>query len=299
MTPALTAIAQAQDGAWTWRQAVESGYAPSTVSDLVTRGEWLRLQRRVYADAAVAPAPRRAVRAALLSIGPAATASHVTAAQLWRLELARSRPTLHVTVPVSRTRAHARGVVVHRAWLTPGEVADVGLPVSTPVRTVLDLARSLPMAEAVATGDSALRAGLVRAKQLEDAVSALAGTPAARTARDVVGLLDPAAGSVLESLLRVTLHQGGLPSPRTQYVVRDADGRFTARVDFAYPAAGLVLEADGLAHHGSREQFVADRRRQNLLVHAGWRVLRFSYADIAEHPDRVVAEVRAALAAAA
>jgi len=58
----------------------------------------------------------------------------------------------------------------------------------------------------------------------------------------------------------------------------------------------IVLEVDGMAWHSSADRFQRDRSRQNALVNAGWLVLRFTWADLTERPDTVLAEVRLATA---
>ncbi len=100
---------------------------------------------------------------------------------------------------------------------------------------------------------------------------------------------------MLESLCRVRLVQAGLPAPDTQRVVRGRGGRRTGRVDVAWPQHRLVVETDGFAFHADRRSYGADRRRGNVLVLAGWRVLRFSWEDVVERPQDVVAAVREAL----
>ena len=110
-------------------------------------------------------------------------------------------------------------------------------------------------------------------------------------------LVDPLSGSVLETLLRVLLHLAGLPAPETQHEVHEADGSFVARVDFAWPGARLVVEADGFAFHSDRAAYRSDRRRVNALERLGWRVLRPSWEDVRHHPEEVVRTVRACLAA--
>ncbi|MGH9224336.1 MAG: endonuclease domain-containing protein [Acidimicrobiales bacterium] len=67
-------------------------------------------------------------------------------------------------------------------------------------------------------------------------------------------------------------------------------------VDLAYPARRLAIELDGVTAHGGN-RFQTDRTRQNAPVLAGWTVLRFTWADVTERPDRVVAAIRLALAA--
>lgn len=99
----------------------------------------------------------------------------------------------------------------------------------------------------------------------------------------------------METRLRWLLIQADLPKPDVQTDLRDSEERFIGRADLYYPRARLVLEYDGGNH---RERLVEDDRRQNLLINAGFRLLRFTAADIHHHPGIVVAQVREALGAA-
>lgn len=67
-------------------------------------------------------------------------------------------------------------------------------------------------------------------------------------------------------------------------------------MDVAYLEFRLVIELDGFGSHGTREAFQSDRERDRKLVAAGWRIVRFTWADIQERPERAVAELRALLA---
>jgi very-short-patch-repair endonuclease len=96
----------------------------------------------------------------------------------------------------------------------------------------------------------------------------------------------------METRLRWLLIQAGLPKPEVQTDLRDSSANFVGRADLYYPAARLVVEYDGGNH---RERLVTDDRRQNLLANAGYRLLRFTAADVYQHPDVVVAQVRASL----
>jgi hypothetical protein len=100
----------------------------------------------------------------------------------------------------------------------------------------------------------------------------------------------------METRLRWLLIQAGLSRPDVQTDLRDGAAKFVGRADLYYPAARLVLEYDGANH---RERMVDDNRRQNLLINAGYRLLRFTSADIHNRAGIVVAQVRAALASKA
>jgi very-short-patch-repair endonuclease len=230
-------------------------------------------------------------------IGPWSAVSHQSAARVWGIELVEPGGE-HVTVPRNRGRVHLPGWTVHRADLASDEVEMRGdIRATTPVRTVLDLARLLPFAQAVVAADSALRQSLFSLEVLLSTVAAVVGRGAGRV-RALGSAVDPASGSVLESMLRVLLVGHGLGPTYTQWPILDGE-RFIARVDFAWPAARLVVEADGFAYHSDRASYRHDRERLNDLERLGWRVLRFTWEDVVGRPDYVVAMVRAVLEGAA
>jgi len=89
------------------------------------------------------------------------------------------------------------------------------------------------------------------------------------------------------------LRQAGVTGWRTNVPLRVA-GRLYF-VDIAFRGARLAVEVDGRLHEREADLFESDRWRQNALVQAGWRVLRFTWAMLVDHPDVFVAEVLAAL----
>ena len=62
-------------------------------------------------------------------------------------------------------------------------------------------------------------------------------------------------------------------------------------------APGTDHEVDGFAFHTDPETFERDRRKQNALVLAGYQVLRFTWLDLTEYPERVLALVQRAISA--
>jgi hypothetical protein len=135
---------------------------------------------------------------------------------------------------------------------------------------MLDLRGRLPRQEFLVLADQALRLKLGRF----DNLAAPAESP-------------------METRLRWLLPQAGLPCPEVQVDLHDSAGRFVGRADLYYPAARLVIEYDGANH---RDRLVEDNRRQNLLFRAGFRLLRFTAADLGQHPETIVALVRNTLA---
>ena len=108
---------------------------------------------------------------------------------------------------------------------------------------------------------------------------------------------DAVPASILESDFASLVEAFGLPRPCRQWPVRDEGGRVLARVDFAYPAARLVIEIDSLRHHAGPQDWRDDLQRQNVVMARGLRVLRFTAGDLRLRPDQVNATIRTALQA--
>jgi alpha-1,2-mannosyltransferase len=189
--------------------------------------------------------------------------------------------------------AKRRGLAVRQAALLPAEVCEVdGLRVTTPMRTAYDLGRRLDLVEAVAAVDALARIGRFAPSML---LNGPVGARGRRRLREVVGLADPLAESVMETRLRILLVLGGLPRPVAQFPVIDADGVVRARVDLAYPAARLALEYDG-AHHFTAESSRRDRQRDLALDDLDWQTMRFTVDDVLRTPGDTVRRVRHRLA---
>lgn len=230
---------------------------------------------------------------------PGAALSHESALRAHGVALPEASDRQRITVPRNWSHVALDGWEVVRRDLLPHEtvVLSDGLRATTLTRSLVDQVPELSLAQGVALADSLLREKLLTAAVLADVLTGRRGPSRARR-RAVTGLVDPGAGSVLESLFRVLVHEAGLPAPRSQHQVVDGR-RQVARVDFAWVAQRVVVEVDGFAFHSDREAYRRDRERMNELERLGWRVLRFTWADVVGRPEHVVALVRSLLAAAA
>ncbi len=119
------------------------------------------------------------------------------------------------------------------------------------------------------------------------------GAHGGRDLAEVLTLVDARAESPMESRVRVALVLGGLP-PEVQYPVVLRGRRY--RMDLAYPGQRVAVEYDG-ADHRTQRRVRRDLVREAALAAAGWRVLRFDADVVLFRPDRLVATVRAELAA--
>ena len=258
-----------------------------------------RSSRDTYLPRAATTELDQRVAAVLLGAPSSAVVSHLTAAALWGLEvpLVEPDPRVHLTVPAATRLRHRADRWIHCADLPAARVQlRRGVPLTSPGRTWLDLAATIPPAALLALADQML-ARHYPSLEFTRLIAEAGPARGVRVARRVARLADPLAGSPMESVLRWLILQAGLPRPVLQHRVRDADGRFVGTVDLAWPTAKVLVEFDGNVHR-ERRVFVADLRRQNGLVVAGWTVLRFSSADVLGRPEWVIAMIRAALTAA-
>lgn len=269
---------------------------------------WLRLRRGAYlapAEGGPAPALAERRRSALARIAAvhadsrsAICFSHTSAALLWRCDLLAVPDEVHVT---QRSRPRARrdpAVVRHHTTLAEADRAEVGgLPVTTLARTAVDCACLLPREAGLVVADAALRAG-ADPERIGVLLRDRAGGRGIARARDVLAFADGRAESPGESLTRWHLARHGLPAPDLQVAVVTAIGQF--RADLGWSEARLLLEFDGFVKYsggGARdaaEVVFAEKRRQDALEEAGWRVLRVTWTDL-RAPATLARRVRAAL----
>jgi very-short-patch-repair endonuclease len=228
--------------------------------------------------------------AALLACGPTAMLSHHSAATLWGLRPGRARP-VHVLVPRGHHGVLPEGVVVHNTILDCGRTSHLDLPITSPARTLLDIAAGLPDQEV----EYILEEGLGPKRLLTEAevaeVAARAGRhPGAGTLRRV---LATRTGTLTESKAQRRLlgliRDAGLPFPRTEQPL------LGYRVDLLWPDLKLIVEVDGYQSHGTRGAFERDRRRDARLQAAGFMVIRVTAREIEYRPWAVIAQLAQAI----
>jgi very-short-patch-repair endonuclease len=173
-----------------------------------------------------------------------------------------------------------------------------GLPVTSPARTLIDLAPMTPTAAMTAALDGALRDGLVSESFLHGRISALRG----RGRHGIPTLLEIIEGreitrgahSWLERELLRLVAAAGLPRPEPQQVLGKRGTRLI-RVDFRFPGTRLVVEVLGYRWHRTGAQMQVDAERLNRLLLDGYLVLQFTYSDLVERPREVVHRIVEAL----
>jgi hypothetical protein len=239
--------------------------------------------------------------AAAALINPGQTVSSGCAAVLHGLALRRepTAPQL-TTVPVAKssdelrsaTQGYRAAALVRAARLLPAEVGSwFGVPVTTPARTLVDLARH-SRHDAIVAADEALHEGLVDASDLDLALGRATGWPGVRRARGVLALASELAESPLESLARLAVHDSGLPMPHLQ-VELDAFGS-VYRVDMIWPDHRVILELDGRFKYTDDELW-REKLRHEQLVRLGYTVLRATWFDIEHDWPTTLGRIRYAL----
>lgn len=265
----------------------------------LTRGQlrgasFRRLGAGVYHWAGLKESPQLMLTGVARRLPPGAAFSGRTAAWLHGLDVEPCDP-IEVTIPEPVGSGRRAGTAVCRAALSSQEIVlRRRLPATSALRTLVDLGGRNPLTEGVVAADLFLHAGLVLMEQMHDYIAAHPGTKGIARLRRALGLAEPSAESAMETRLRMLLVLARLPRPEVQVSIKDDRGRFLGRPDLLYRRQRLAIEYDGGTH---RDRMVEDNRRQNGLVGAGYRLLRFTAADVYYAPDTVAMQVRHSLAA--
>ncbi|MBN1530757.1 MAG: DUF559 domain-containing protein [Thermoleophilaceae bacterium] len=244
----------------------------------VAAGRLHRIHRGVYAVGHKVLTRNGVLIAAVLTCGEGSLLSHRSAAELWRI--GPQSAYLEVTAPGRRRRP---GIAVHVG--RAAHATREGIPVTTPARTLIDLA------------DVLNRRGLERA--LDEAeyhrrdLTGLAPLPGRRGAGALAALLaerraDTRTRSELEELFLSHCSKHGFAWPEVNVHV---EGR---ERDFLWRRQRLVVEVDGAQAHATREAFERDRGRDAELTAAGYRVMRFTHRRLTREPEEVAGQLRRA-----
>jgi very-short-patch-repair endonuclease len=272
--------------------------ARSTLKRRVDDGVFVRIGRGILALPGTSTRPDVLMRAAGRLLG--AVVSHQTAARMHGMEPIHKTPP---TITVAHRGTYVfPGLVVHQSTdLLPSHIMRIGPHrVTTPERTIVDLAKVVKAGRLGRVVDNALAAGIADFDGLVVLCLALSrqGKKGMRALREIIGVRADerrVTDTVLEKRLSDLLANGGLPAPVREFHapwLEPIDGR----VDFAYIDEKIVIEADSRRWHGLFAAFEMDRRRDMAAQLAGWIVLRFTWTMITEEPDFVVGTVKDAVA---
>jgi very-short-patch-repair endonuclease len=289
-------LVKQQHGLITRSQLLRLGYGPEAIRHRLAVGRLHQIHTDVYAVGRPRLTQHGAWLAAVLTCGPHAVLSHGSAAALWGIRPAR-KGAIEVSVPVALT-PRRKGIVVHRRKaLGPEDVMrHQGIPLTSPICTLIDIAAKLETELVEAAVNEADRLDLADPEQLRAALDRTSPRPGTRALREIIDrrtftLTD----SELERTMLKLAYEIGLSKPGTGVWLHGF------KVDFYWPELGLVIETDGLRYHRTPAQQTRDRVRDQVLTAAGLTPLRFTRAQVKfdrHHVRSVLGEVVRRLTAA-
>jgi hypothetical protein len=287
----------------TTSELLAAGLSADKIRTRVRRGDLLPLSRGVYADGSRARKLEELaggvqllkIAAAAAATGPDAVVSHQSAALLQRIDLVGpAYPLVTLTCPPRRGWHRRPGVRVHALALPAEHVtAQVGMLLTTPARTVIDLARALGFQAGVVAADSALHRNLTTSEELRSVLAACPLRSGIRRAAEVVEFADGLAESPLESIARVVIRDCGLPPPELQ-VWLGGTTEPSARVDFYWKKYRTIAEVDGSIKYADPLRASNQLRRDAILRAEGFEVVHFGWQEITENPAFVLASIKTA-----
>lgn len=263
---------------FTWPQAKKLGIPRHRLRSALANREIRKVLTGVYARSEVPDTIEVRAQAALLVISPFAVVCDRTAAWIHGIDVLAYRE-LDILPPLETyvlrghdptTRPECAGGTRD---LLPVDVCQIqGLPVTTPLRTAMDLGCKLSRRDALAALDGFMRMHGITRSDMRRLLPRYFRRRGVVQLRELIPLADPRAESQGESWTRLGIIDAGLPTPVPQYWVC-VDGRPTYRLDLAYPRARVAVEYDGREFHEGEVQREADKARRAWLRDNGWTVI--------------------------
>lgn len=288
----LNEVASRQHAVVSRAQLLALGMAVTTIDHRVRAGRLTLLYRGIYRVGPIS-SPRTHLVAAVLACGEGAVVSHCTAGHLCAIQrLPGSMPEITIA---GRRRAGPGGIRLHcvRSFRPEDVTIRDGVPTTSVARTLLDLAARLTERELEAALSEALALRIVDRTAIMGVLEGRRRVAGAARLRMLVTDGDPArTRSEAEERFLALIRKAGLNAP----AVNSRVGGF--EVDFHWQSERLVVEVDGHAYHGNRQKFESDRRRDAALIGGGLRVMRITWRQLRNEPERVLADVVRALARA-
>jgi hypothetical protein len=259
------------------------GFSPKAIKHRVEVGRLHPMTAGVYAVGRPKLTREGRWMAAVLACGEGAALSHRSAAALWGI--GAERPGGRIEISIQRPSEVRRpGLKVHRRPNLPADDIGVhhGIPLTQPVRTLIDLATELPTRRLERAVNEADKHDLIDPESLRKALDDHAGEPGVRPLRTVLDrhtfrLSD----DELELFFRPIAAAAGLPTPLTKRIVNGFE------VDFFWPDLNLVVETDGFRYHRTASAQTRDALRSQTHTASGLTPLRFSHYQVKYEPAHV------------
>jgi very-short-patch-repair endonuclease len=263
---AIAAVAGRQFGYITRAQLLRIGLGSRAIEYRVATGRLIPVYAGVYAVGYVNRTPVARACAAVLACGERAALSHGSAASLWGFYRHWDAP-FEVTAPSIRVR---EGVKVHRTrTLTRLDLTrQLGIPVTTPARTVLDNAPRLTGKRLSRFVNDALRTPYLHVASLADVLNRNPNHPGASRLRRFAEA--PTTNSPLEDDFLEFARRYGLPKPVTNTHLLGYE------IDVLYPRERVIVEVDSHGFHSDRDSFERDRKRDVVMLAARFITVRIT-----------------------
>lgn len=287
---AINALAARQHGMVTRRQLLRAGLSDDVVDARIGRGQLTRVYRGVFQVGPIV-APRAPEMAACLACGGAAFVGHRSAAVLWQL-LPPDPQARKVDIVMRRGIRRHPAIRIRRAGsLRDTEVTRLdGLPVTTPARTIVDLAASASPRDLERALAEALARRRTTRGELQKMLAHARGRRGTAALRAWLEERGPAlTRSEAEERFLALVRRAQLPEPELNVRVAGFE------VDFLWRSEQLVAEVDGFAFHADAAAFENDRRRDLALTSTGLRVVRITWQQLMNEPEAVLVRLAQAL----
>jgi very-short-patch-repair endonuclease len=292
----IAAIASEQQGLVALWQLEGLGLERRAVQARVSTGRLHRVHQGVFTVGHAVLPEEGHFLAAVLACGPAAVLSHRSAAALWRIGPQESGP-IDVTAANRRGRV-PKGIRAHRdGALVVGERTEFrGVPCTTPARTLIDLGGIVPTDRLKRALAEAEVRRLIRHQAVRALIQRHRGRRGVARLRLLLDEVHPSTKRTRSELERMFLDMCGrseLLQPEVNVKLEVERGSLEA--DFLWRDAALIMEADGREYHDTDSAFLNDRRREQELELAGWRVSHCTWAQVELEPRRLAHTIRGLL----
>jgi very-short-patch-repair endonuclease len=283
----LAELAGNSHGVVTRAELLRAGVTPEEIRTRLAHGALIGIYRGVFRVGHAAPSLEARYMAAVKACGEGALLAGRAAAHL--LHLLRRSPSL----PEVLTTHHRRptGVNVHRCRSINRHDATHwhGVPVTTVPRTLVDLAVVLDPPDLARAFHEASVKHRVKPAAVEGVLARRHNWTGARDLRRVIWGDEPVSLSKLESSFIAVVHRARLPLPETNQL---ADSQY---VDCRWPAHRVTVELDGYRYHSTRHAWEQDRERERKARVRGDEFRRYTWFDVAEDLEPMLADLRALL----
>lgn len=269
------------------QQLLGLGYSRQAIEHRLASRRLHRVRTGVYAVGRPEVTPHGRWMAAALACGDGAVLSHSSAAALWRIG-SEDRDVIELSIPSSSRRRRQDLRIHRRPSLRPRDLTtEYGIPVTTPVQTLVDMSLRLDRAGVERMINEADKYNLTNPPALRRALHARRGERGVARLRQILDRRTfRLTREELERRFLPLARRAGLPVPLTFQVVNGFE------VDFHWPELRFVIETDGLRYHRTPAEQAHDRLRDQAHTAAGLTHLRFTHEQVRYEPDHVLSVLR-------